>query len=59
MAAQQSLELLILVRIRAPLPVLFVMKSVVDEDPHLDCKTNTYTRNKPRVFYSFARCLLF
>ena len=32
MAAQQSLELLILVRIQAPLPS-FVMIAVTDEDP--------------------------
>ncbi len=37
MAAQRSLEPLILVRIRAPLPV-FMMKSYPEDDPPLPCK---------------------
>ena len=48
MAAQRSLEPLILVRIRAPLPLIFEMISVPDEDPHLGVQPNSKP-DKPRA----------
>ena len=58
MAAQRSLEPLILVRIRAPLPFT-VMNSALDEDPHLGKTLNPALNNKHRAPLVVARCLLF
>ena len=35
------------------------MKSIVDEDPHLDQHLKRITKNKLRVRFRYARCLLY
>jgi hypothetical protein len=53
MAAQRSLEPLILVRIQAPLPTYPEMIVLLDEDPHPAIQPNNLT-NEPRASRPFA-----